>query len=127
MIWSHHYLLCFQPTQTLSHAYHFSILGGARKKWTSWAISCLARETRYSYSIFSFSLWKKLQADGVPLGTEQCSLGGWMIQVKCNCFFFFFLFTLFNASILSLSFSPTVYWNLSDGLLDSYKGILIHG
>lgn len=116
-------MLCSQLSQTFNHAYHFSILGREIKQWNSWAISCLAGDTRCSNSIFSLSLWEKLQSDEVSLGTEQYSLGQWMIQVKWNCSF---LSTLFNC-IYSLPLHPTVCWNFCDGLLDSHEDILIHG
>lgn len=73
----------FEPWFMCSHSIsqphsltdHSSNVGDKRKKWASWAVSCLAGKARYSLRL----LWVPLQAVGVSPGTD---LDGEVMQAK---------------------------------------------
>lgn len=107
-------------SQPLSHVNHLSILCRARKKWAFWAASYMASLGKPGTHLVHFNCHreKKSQVKGFSLGAELW----WEGRCGQNKA----VLTLFNAFMLRY-FCPVVCWNISTGLLDSYKVALIHG
>lgn len=69
-------------SQSLSHADYLSKLGKARKKWGSWAVFWMAGGAGCLFTMLSLSPLGGITGEGVSLGSEQCCLGGEVMQIK---------------------------------------------
>lgn len=103
-----------QPVRLFRYSNPFSVLGGMRNKWASWATPWLLgkQDTHYTL-LFLFpwkSRWSLLALCSAALGEGWCR---WRTTVLTPC----------NASILRF-FAPKMCWDLSAGLLHSHKGTL---
>ena len=112
---------CCSPSIPHYHTAHLSILDEARRKWISLAASCIAGTGEFSFTSSHFPQQEKSWAEKVSLGTELCSLGGWVIYVNCNCSSHPFQISLLQQYAGT---SPLDSTRLLPGLPQNY---LIHG
>lgn len=115
------WLLCSQPLLTLQLKWSPLYSCWREKELDMFAASCMPGKL-VTHSLCShFSLWEKLQAEGVSLGTELWHLWWGVIQIKqCCCSYPL-------QCVCSQNFAPLMCRDFSAGLLDSHKGTFVCG
>ena len=115
------WLLCSQPLLTLQLKGSPLYSWWGEKELDMFAASCMPGKL-VTHSLCShFSLWEKLQAEGISLGTELWHLWWGVIQIKqCCCSYHL-------QCVCSQNFAPLMCRDFSAGLLDSHKGTFVCG